>query len=1160
MLTSHPNILHGSGEMKRLFREKDWAPTPLGPLEAWPAPLQTALGIALSSRFPMVLWWGPEFRMLYNDAWRPVLGTSKHPQFLGEPGRNAWPEIWDVIGPMLQSVIETGEATWVNDQLLILNRDNYFEETYFTYSYSPIHMPDGTVGGVFSAVHETTERVIATRRMELLRDLAARVTDVDPVSVTIEKVLGVLADNPKSVPFAAIYLRKEDTDVLHGLTGDEVPEELVPATLPALLTADSESSLVPFDVSRFHLRTAVWDENVRQAMRLPLSASQQSKSIGQILIGLNPRRAFDNDYEQFVRLLSNQVAAAVHSSLVYEQELKRIDALAELDRAKTLFFSNVSHELRTPLTLVLGPLEDAVIRGKPFEKQEADLALRNSRRLLKLVNNLLDFTRIEAGRYNATFARTDIAALTRDLASSFRSAIENAGLKFKVDCHDIKQPVYVDRDMWEKIVFNLLSNALKFTLKGSIEIELREENEAANLVVRDTGSGIPPHELPKIFERFHRVRNEASRTDEGTGIGLALAQELVRLHSGSITVESELSKGTTFTVRIPTGNEHLGNAPTIEAPASTEHRAARADTYVQEAIGWGGTSIRELRNTRATTARRKGRVLVVDDNADMRQYIANTLSETWVVETAANGQEALRKMAIERPDLVISDVMMPVMDGMQLLQAMRKDPELRTLPFMVLSARAAEEARIEGLRLGADDYLGKPFSANELLAKADVLVESRVAAQRLQRIVDQKTSQLQNIGGILSDFVETQEFRKASMGILEMALAATGSEYGFIGATIPGGPQGTILRVFADLGFSWSPHANRELYEKLMGDYQTKGYIDFPALDNLFGWPILHGKPIIANEPKNDDRRSGRQPAGHPPMDNFLGLPIFKGDIVVGSIGLANRQGGFTQEQVADLEHLTRTASVIYESYRRAQNEHRIIQDRQRAEESLRQANEALLEISYSVSHELQEPLSRLKGDLGLLSARYKDRLGVDADEFISNALHASSTITRTIDDLWTFARIERPHLKFEPIVLNELFDKVAISLQADIAAKDASVTRDELPTLNGERRELSIVLKQLLNNALTFVDRPPVIHLEAKPLVDEWLFILHDNGVGFHQTESHEVFKMFRKLDRMGEGTGMGLPIAKRIIEFHGGKMWAESEKGSGSRFCFTLPIVPVR
>jgi signal transduction histidine kinase/DNA-binding response OmpR family regulator len=705
-----------------------------------------------------------------------------------------------------------------------------------------------------------------------------------------------------------------------------------------------------------------------------------------------------------------------------------------------------------------------------------------------------------------------------------------------------------------------LSNAFKFTLDGAIDVQQYEDNGHVILSVKDTGSGIPEEDLSKIFERFHRVRIDGARTHEGTGIGLALVQELVRMHGGSIEVQSEAGRGTVFTVRIPCGAAHLPVAHVVHTPPAEENKSGRATWFVQEAISWQGLDSQETAVQSQSLAVPRGRVLVVDDNADMRDYIASVLSESWHVDTASNGGEALTKIAARRPDLIISDVMMPVMDGLELLRHLRQDPDLLHIPFMVLSARAAEEARLEGLKLGADDYLGKPFSANELLAKANILFESRATTNRLQQLVDQKTLQLQNIGGILSEFVETMNFRDASRGILKMALEATGSEYGFIGATVPGGPQGTILRVFADLGFSWSPHANRELYEKLMEDYDKKGYIDFPLLDNLFGWPILNGKPIIANEPKKDERRSGRQPAGHPPLDTFLGLPIFKGDVVVGTIGLANREGGYSEQNVAELEHLTRTASVIYESYRRLQNEHKIIQDRQRAEESLRHANEALLDISYSVSHELQEPLSRLKGDLGLLAARYKDRLGVDADEFIANAVQASSTITRTIDDLWTFARIERPHLKFEPINLNELFDKVLITLKSDIDAKGAEITRDDLPELNGERRELSIVLKQLLSNALIFTERPPVIRLEAKQLVDEWLFILHDNGIGFHQTEAHEVFKMFRKLDRMGEGTGMGLPIAKRIIEFHGGKMWAESEKGVGSRFLFTLPIVPVR
>ncbi len=242
----------------------------------------------------------------------------------------------------------------------------------------------------------------------------------------------------------------------------------------------------------------------------------------------------------------------------YEEERRRSEALAELDRAKTTFFSNVSHEFRTPLTLMLGPIEDALAEPlEPLQRQRLEVLQRNALRLQKLVNSLLDFSRIEAGRIQARYEATDLARLTAELASVFRSAVEKAGLRLIVDCQPLGEPVYVDRDMWEKIVLNLISNAFKFTLEGEIAIELRRNGDAARLMVRDTGTGISAEQLPHIFERFHRVEGARARTHEGTGIGLALVQELVRLHGGSIDVTSVYDVGTTFTIDVPLGSGHL---------------------------------------------------------------------------------------------------------------------------------------------------------------------------------------------------------------------------------------------------------------------------------------------------------------------------------------------------------------------------------------------------------------------------------------------------------------------------------------------------------------------------------------------------------------------------------------------------------------------------
>ena len=446
------------------------------------------------------------------------------------------------------------------------------------------------------------------------------------------------------------------------------------------------------------------------------------------------------------------MATAIATASAYEEERRRAQALAEIDRAKTAFFSNVSHEFRTPLTLMLSPLEGALARIPPAEdgriaRSELELIHRNGLRLLKLVNALLDFSRIEAGRMEATFEPVDLATFTQALASNFHSACEQVGLRLVVDCRPLPEPVFVDRDMWEKIVLNLLSNAFKFTFDGGITISLSAADRFAELRVEDTGVGIPTYELPRLFERFHRIEGQRSRTHEGSGIGLALVQELARLHGGTIDARSTTGKGTSFILRLPFGSAHLpqdrvGVGVGRGEPVSP---SVRAEAYVEEAFGWGAGET--LLSAEIASGGRpgnlpasdvSGRVLVADDNADMRAYVRRLLGRHFEVETVADGEAALAALRERRPDLVLADVMMPGLDGFGLLGAIRTEPALAKLPVILLSARAGEDASIEGLRAGADDYLTKPFSARELIARVGVHLETarirKDAEQRLQEL------------------------------------------------------------------------------------------------------------------------------------------------------------------------------------------------------------------------------------------------------------------------------------------------------------------------------------------------------------------------------------------------------------------------------------------
>ena len=717
----------GSGEMAALMRATDWASTPLGPPESWPTGLRTMVAVMLGSRFPMLVWWGPELLHLYNDAYRPILG-DKHPASLAAPAREVWAEIWDIIGPQAAGVLAGGPATWNEHLLLPMNRKGFVEETYFTFSYSPVPDDAGARAGVLVTVQETTEQVQDERQLRTLRELAARSTEAATVDEACETAARILADNDADAPFALLYLAEGERVELASAAG--FAGEAPPAAERWPL-AEAERAGGPVLVEGLVARVGElpggrWRTPPDAAICAPLSR-QGLEPYGFLVCGVSPRRRLDERYRGFFALVADQVATAIANVRAHQEARVRAEALAAIDRAKTAFFSNVSHEFRTPLTLLLGPL-DELLRAPELSgasRERLELAHRSAQRLLRLVGALLDFSRLEAGRAQATYEPTDLAGATADLASAFRSACERAGLRLVVDCPPLGEPVHVDRDMWEKIVLNLLSNAFKFTHRGEIAVRVRRVGTRVELAVQDTGAGIPAEELPRVFERFHRVEGARGRTHEGSGIGLALVLELVKLHGGTIEVASEVGVGTTFTVALPLGTAHLP-ADRLRDPRG-DGAPVHAAAFVAEAQRWLPDAA-EAEPPPASaegppaSAEVRARIVLADDNADMRDYLRRLLGARWDVEAVADGRAALAAARRRRPDLVVTDVMMPGLDGFGLLAALRSEEATRDLPVLVVSARAGEESRVEGLRAGADDYLVKPFSARELLARVEALL------------------------------------------------------------------------------------------------------------------------------------------------------------------------------------------------------------------------------------------------------------------------------------------------------------------------------------------------------------------------------------------------------------------------------------------------------
>ena len=685
----------GGGECGALVRAHDWGRTPLGPAERWPAPLRTATSICLESHYGMCVFWGPELVAIYNDAYVPMLGDN-HPSALGKPLREIWPEIWDQLEPMLDGVRTTGQPTWQEDQPLLLRRSGFEEEAYFTYSFSPIRDESGAVAGIFTAVHEATARVLGTRRLQVLawlgEALAAAHTEPEVAAAAIE----VLERAPEDVPFAALYAIGGDGGVrIAGAcrTEDRWAEAAASA-------AAGEREL-----------------DGERAVVLPVPRPGSDAPAAALVLGASPRHHLDEGYRDFFRMIARQLSAALSSAAGLAAAETRAAELAALDHAKTEFFSNVSHEFRTPLTLMLGPLGDALADPDPdpaAQRERIGVARRGALRLLRLVNTLLDLSRIEAGNASAAYAPVDLGRLARDTAAVFQSAVERSGLELTVDAPDEGPMIEADADMLEKVLLNLLSNAYKFTFEGRIELRVRV-GDTAVLEVVDSGVGIPEDELPRLFDRFHRVSGAEGRSHEGSGIGLALVHELVRLHGGEVSVSSEIGEGSHFRIELPLRHGELADAREDPARAT-----AQRDAYAEEVGRWDG---RERTIELPAAGDDRPEILVVDDNADLRMYLTRLLEADYVVRTAVDGADALAQVSERPPDLVLTDVMMPRLDGFELLAALRADPRTRRLPVIVLSARAGEEATIEGLDAGADDYLVKPFSGPELLARVNANLE-----------------------------------------------------------------------------------------------------------------------------------------------------------------------------------------------------------------------------------------------------------------------------------------------------------------------------------------------------------------------------------------------------------------------------------------------------
>ena len=1107
-------VLHGGGEMGERMRAIDWSRTELGPVASWPLSLRTCVRIVLTSRQPMFVWWGNELINLYNDAYKTIVG-GKHPQALGQPARVVWREIWDEIGPLAEAAMRHNEGVYEKARLLIMERNGYEEETYYTFSYSPVPGDEGGVGGIICANTDDTEKIVGARQVRTLRDLASRTGDARSAETACARAAESLAQNPFDLPFALLYLAGEDrrTAQLVARAGNDGAHPGAPATIslgdggvwPLAEALRSSAPIVfspPPDL-RDGLPTGAWQRTPQRIALVGIPSTGDRGRAAILVAGLSPHRLFDESYRGFVDLIAGQIAAAIAGADAYQLQRRRGDELAAIDRAKTAFFSNVSHEFRTPLTLMLGPTEDALDQGA-LEGESLKIVHRNQVRLLKMVNNLLDFARIEAGRMQASYAATDLSALTADLASSFRAAVERAGLGFNVSCEALPEPVFVDREMWERVVFNLLSNAFKFTLTGAIRVSLRRADGAVELAVSDTGSGIPDSELDRIFERFHRVAGDRARTHEGSGIGLALVHELVRLHGGTISVSSVLGEGSTFVVRLPTGSAHLPadrivashptGATASGAPAAPGTSSAAAP-YVEEALRWlpdGGARPAAPEATESVPAP-GGRVLVADDNADMRQYIRRVLEPRWTVEAVGTGRAALEAARARPPDLILTDVMMPELDGFGLLQALDADPRLRAIPVVMLSARAGEEARIEGLHAGADDYLVKPFSARELRARIDAQI--RLARAR--------------------SAVEAQ--RRRFYSFLAQAPVAI---------AVFEGEDLTVAYV-------------NELARAQVGERE------------VVGKPLREALPELRDSPIPEHlARVFRTGAPH--------------TVVEEPVAVTGPDGALAQRYLTTLRRPLRDEDgTIYGVISVAQDVTEAVLAKKALEAKsieAQAASRAKDEFLAMLGHELRNPLAPISTALQLMQLRAGDVLLKERTIIERQVKH----LVRLVDDLLEVSRIARGKISLERVRV-ELGDVLARALEMTsplIEQRDHHLSVDVAPGLavDADPARLAQVFENLLTNAAKYTPPRGLIDVSARRDDGGVLVVFRDSGIGIRAEMLPRVFDLFvqerQALDRSEGGLGLGLTIVRSLVGLHGGAVEARSAgTGRGTEILLRLP-----
>ncbi|KAG0361715.1 hypothetical protein BGZ54_008994 [Gamsiella multidivaricata] len=1484
--------------VKDLMDTKDWSKTGLGPRSSWPTELLTFVSLLMRSASPLAIYWGDQHYLLYNDAWRPIL-KRKHPLALGAPGSTVWSEIWDVLAAQIAEVKRTGHGTDNKGLRMDLRREGYEEECYFDFTFSPILLQDGSIGGIFAVVQEVTQSILNQRRLMTLNQFSKQAPLIQSIRGAHSMITTILQEsNNLDIPFSIVYKMKEtaknpatshaygtfspqpssqhssyidntsitppehevllragplagtgmgsDQDTSSaarskvrlirshfsaGLPPDKKNGRRIPQT--AILCSTSfdrnletvsyggvkekvfskttssrhipDSLLItpeeyePLDPSEpvhddpwaWPVRSVLSDgiprlvtlpkatHRLARALLLPIleNPSVLESRISTILIvGINPFQMLDNQYLDFLALLVANIASLLHFGRSREEERMSNEALFELNKAKISFFQNVSHELRTPLTLMLAPLDD-VLNQTPENaptRQNLEMVRRNCRRMLKLINTLLQFSRIEAGKGQAQFEETDLAKATREISANFESVARGFGLEYIIKCEDlsgVSGGIWVDRAMWGGVILNLIGNAFKHTWEGSVTVHQypskgKNGRDGVAVDVTDTGVGIASEHLHTLFGRFNRIESEQSRSHEGTGIGLSLVKELTEVHGGSVSVTSELGKGTCFRLWIPAGRAHhpcaqvkLGDSKdnSLLRPPKNEalNNKTDASMYVEEAQQWiahkalpgstltasgtdsteedkdeddddalhlginymqreatgemnayyevsamnldeneltkilidppesGDVVVPEIplskidphippRRTSSTVhspkvpmidilglpsrgwepphvpqtgeviersvnddggyreeavtdnlaeereeakksmpsvRSRRGYIIIVDDNNDMRSYLREILGKDFRVRCAVDGLDAIRLISErlhqgKRIDLVLSDVAMPNMNGYDLLKWLRNDPATMMTPFILLSARAGEEANVEGLDLGADDCLVKPFSARELLARVRSTI--RLSDLRHELIREQRHA-LEMKQLIYSISVRI----RSGLSLPQILDTASRELFKVI--------RCNAIRIcrFRGVDQETGEHWVRFVSEIV----QVGNPKVLTPTDRLLPKGLEVEESLVAN---NDHESSGElrhiTNHQHPVFGakNFISVALIYNRKVWGYL-LASREADMKDWSQSEKLLFEQTGNQISLAIAHA-NLWELKKSQQVEMEAAHAASEAKSQILANTSHELRTPIGAIVGALSALEDTDYNLTGEQRD-MVKIMQITSDVALSVINDLLDTAKLEagamRLNIKDCPNIVETLEQSVRIF--ADKAGRkeldmimEPSEDLDNLVILleqgnsvwtDGDR--LQQVIMNLIGNAVKFTAAGKVcikftLHKSDAPLLGgdstadvqqqqqqqqqqevqqspdarvrlqippdatmtqvTFRFEVSDTGIGIDsEFLKNHIFKSFAQYDqtmtRRFGGTGLGLAISKHLVMMNGGILGVTSTVGQGSTFYFTWP-----